>query len=51
MTRLIVLVGATAGGWLGWWLGERFGLMTAFLVSLVGTAAGVYFARRWASGR
>lgn len=47
MERLIVFIGASVGGALGWWLGERVGLMTAFFVSTVGTGAGIYFARRW----
>jgi hypothetical protein len=34
------------GGWMGWVLGDRFGIMTAFFLSLVGTAVGVYLARR-----
>jgi hypothetical protein len=50
MIRLIVLCGATLGGALGWWLGARIGLMTAFFLSVIGTAAGTYFARRWATG-
>jgi len=34
------------GGQLGWWLGSHVGFMTAFLLSAVGTGAGLYFARR-----
>ncbi len=49
MTRIAVLVGATLGGWLGWVAGRAFGTMTAFMLSVVGTAVGVYLARRWAS--
>ena len=44
---MIGLIGATVGGAIGWWLGARFGIMAAFSLSVVGTAAGVYFARRW----
>ncbi len=47
MERIIVFVGASVGGALGWWIGERVGLMTAFFVSCIGTGAGIYFARRW----
>lgn len=50
MVKMIVLIGATAGGALGWWIGSRFGIMAAFALSVIGTAAGVYFARRWAAG-
>jgi hypothetical protein len=47
MEKLIVFVGASVGGTLGWWLGDRVGLMTAFVVSTVGSGFGIYFARRW----
>jgi membrane protein YqaA with SNARE-associated domain len=47
MDKVVTFVGATLGGAVGWWLGEGFGVMTAFLLSIVGTAAGVYAARRW----
>ena len=46
--KLCALVGATAGGSVGWWLGAYAGTMTAFFVSIVGTAVGGYYARRWA---
>lgn len=48
MEKLIVFVAATLGGYVGWWLGSQVGVMTAFVVSIVGTAAGVYFGRRLA---
>ena len=47
MTKVVVFMGATLGGAVGWWFGVRFGVMTAFIVSIIGTAAGVYGARRW----
>jgi uncharacterized membrane protein YbhN (UPF0104 family) len=43
----MILIGASVGGAAGWWLGARFGFMAAFFLSIVGTAAGVYIARRW----
>jgi hypothetical protein len=49
MPKLMVFVGATVGGWLGWFAGAPFGTMTAFIVSMVGTGVGIYVARRWAS--
>ncbi len=36
------------GGSLGWWLGARHGIMTAFIISMVGTGVGLYLARRLA---
>jgi hypothetical protein len=44
MKRLLVMVGATVGGSIGWWAGSGVGIMTAFLLSVVGTAAGIYAA-------
>jgi hypothetical protein len=49
LVKIIVLLGATVGGGIGWWLGSRFGIMTGFFLSVIGTAAGVYFARRWSA--
>jgi len=46
MGMLLYLSLSTLGGWMGWALGARFGFMAAFFVSLIGTAVGVYFARR-----
>ena len=46
MNKLLVLVGSTLGGAIGWWAGERVGLMTAFMLSMVGTGLGIYGGRR-----
>jgi len=43
---LIVTVLASLGGALGWWVGNLEGVMTGFFLSVVGTAVGVYLARR-----
>ena len=40
--KLCIFVGINVGGYIGWELGERFGLMTAFLISSVGSIVGVY---------
>ncbi len=42
MSKLFALIGATVGGAIGWWLGARVGVMTAFVLSLVGTGFGMY---------
>lgn len=47
--KTIKVVVSTLGGYAGWQLGSHVGLMTAFFLSIVGTALGVYFAQRWAS--
>ena len=44
MIRLLIFIGMLVGGYVGWWVGDylALGLMGAFLVSLLGSAAGVY---------
>ena len=42
MSRFIFLVGIT----LGWWLGSQIGLVTAFILSSIGSIAGLYFGWR-----
>jgi hypothetical protein len=49
MVKLLWLVGATAGGAIGWWLGALVGTMTAVLLSALGTGVGIYAARRLAA--
>jgi hypothetical protein len=49
MSKLVWFLGANLGGWLGWWLGSFGGFFPAFLLSLVGTALGIYWARRFAA--
>ena len=43
----MVFLAPILGGWLGWWLGDKVGLMTAFLLSTVGTGLGLYLGRRF----
>jgi hypothetical protein len=47
--KLLGFIGMTIGGWAGWALGAPFGMMTAFIVSIIGTGAGAYVAIRVAS--
>ena len=42
MKKLFAFVGATIGSYAGWALGAVFGTMTAFMLSIVGTGAGIY---------
>ena len=49
MSKLLALVGATLAGAFGWWLGSGIGLMTAFILGIVGTALGTYAGRRVAA--
>lgn len=46
MTRLLVLIAASIGGAVGWWLGDRIGVMSAFVLSTIGTGVGVYAGSR-----
>ncbi len=48
MSRLLAVIGASIGGWMGWALGGHVGPMTAFVLSVVGTGLGVYAGRRLA---
>ncbi len=51
MTKLLVLILSTVGSAAGWWIGDKVGLMTAFILSIFGLAAGVWggraLARHW----
>ncbi|MGB8169014.1 MAG: hypothetical protein WCF18_16070 [Chthoniobacteraceae bacterium] len=44
--KLCIFVAVNVGGWAGWSLGERWGLMTAFIASGVGSVIGVYLGWR-----
>jgi hypothetical protein len=46
MIKLMGFLGATIGGYAGWALGARFGVMTAFMISMIGTGLGIYVGRR-----
>jgi len=48
VNRLLMFVGMTVGGYVGWWAGEYvgLGLMGAFLLSSVGSLVGIYAAWR-----
>lgn len=47
MRKVVVTAAAILGGWIGWWAGDPFGLMTAFILSMIGTGLGLYFGRRY----
>jgi len=46
MRKLLGFVGTTIGGYIGWWAGSLVGFMSAFVLSMLGTAVGLYFAMR-----
>lgn len=49
MRRLLALVALSAGGWIGWIAGSAVSLLVAFLLSVVGAAAGLYAWNRFVS--
>ncbi|HYR99000.1 MAG TPA: hypothetical protein VEO58_08285 [Gemmatimonadales bacterium] len=50
MSKILTFLGASVGGAVGWWLGAPIGMMTAFVVSMLGTGVGMY-AGHWIAGR
>jgi hypothetical protein len=46
MEKLLVMLGATVGGWAGWAAGEPLGIWGAVMLSAVGTGVGLYLGRR-----
>jgi hypothetical protein len=46
MMRFYSFLGATIGGYAGWYLGAPVGFMTAFSLSMVGTGVGIYAGRK-----
>lgn len=49
MSKLFSFIGATVGSYAGWWMGSSVGIMTAFMVSMVGTGLGIWAGRRFAA--
>ena len=45
MKKVFIILRISIGGWIGWWLGDHVGFMTAFFLSIVGAAAGLYIGR------
>ncbi len=42
MKKIILFISVTLFSSLGWWLGGRFGMMTGYWASFVGSLVGVY---------
>src|SRR3954447_13374577 len=40
--KFLIFIGLNVGGYVGWALGESYGIMTAFLLSSAGSILGVY---------
>jgi hypothetical protein len=46
MEKLLIFLGLSVGGWIGWAVGAPFGMFAAFMLSIVGTGLGLYLGRR-----
>ncbi len=46
MSKFCILTGMVVVGWIGWWLGSKIGIMTAFLLSGAGNIIGIYIGWR-----
>jgi hypothetical protein len=42
MKKLCIIIGIIVFGWIGWWIGAKIGVMTAYVLSALGSMAGVY---------
>jgi hypothetical protein len=42
MKKIVLVTSITIFGWGGWWLGNSLGPVTSYLLSVVGSLAGVY---------
>jgi hypothetical protein len=47
MKGILLTIGMSAGGWAGWVVGALVSTFTAFMVSIVGTALGLWATRRF----
>ena len=47
MKKILIIIWISIGSWIGWWIGEHAGIMTAYLLSVAGGAAGLYFGRKF----
>lgn len=45
MQKILTLLGMTVGSYVGWMIGAPAGIFAAFVVSMIGSAAGLYGAR------
>jgi hypothetical protein len=46
MGKLLGFIGMTVGGWIGWALGEKAGMLTASTLSAIGSGVGLYVGAR-----
>ncbi|MDA1081664.1 MAG: hypothetical protein O2973_08290 [Gemmatimonadetes bacterium] len=48
MKKLFVFIATTVGSSLDWWLGAKIGIMTGFVLMIVGTGFGIWYGVRLA---
>ena len=48
MKKLLGFAGGLVLSSIGWWLGSLVGIMTAVMISAIGTGVGIYYGRRLA---
>ena len=46
MRKILAFLGATVGGWVGWYLGAPVSIFAAFMLSMIGTGVGMYLGIR-----
>ena len=46
MGKICGSLGGFVGSSIGWWIGSGGGMMTAFIVSIIGTGLGIWAGRR-----
>jgi hypothetical protein len=46
MNKFYSFLGATILGYVGWYIGAKVGMTTAFILSMVGTGVGIYYGRK-----
>jgi hypothetical protein len=47
MNKLVPWFTSTIVSYAGWWLGAKLGIMTAFMLSMVGFGVGMWYGRKW----
>jgi hypothetical protein len=49
VTKVLGTVGSIIGSYAGWYAGRPIGVMSAFVLGMVGTGAGIWFGREMAT--
>lgn len=49
MKKILVVLGMSVGGWIGWELGAFVSTFMAFVISVIGTGLGLYLVNRFST--